>query len=107
VKEDQEALKKMKTATEPKELTPKKWKLAVESLEKTKTQDVLKPIASPSSSAAEVSKILKVMTESFPFTPLSPLGLELTNILQEKEVSSATEGRDRGQKKRRIVNIYK
>jgi hypothetical protein len=63
VKEDQEALKKMKTTTEPKALTPKKRKLATESLEKTKTQDVLKPIASPSSSAAEVSEILKVMTK--------------------------------------------
>ena len=75
VKEDEEALKKMETAAEPKALTPKKRKLVVESLEKMKTQDVLKPIASPSSSAAEVSEILKVMTESFPFTPVSPLGL--------------------------------
>jgi hypothetical protein len=52
-----------------------------ETLKKTKTQDVLKPTASPSSSAAEVSEILKVMTKSFPFTPLSPLGLELTSFL--------------------------
>jgi hypothetical protein len=105
VKEDQETLKKMKTVSEPKALTPKKRKLAIESSEKTKTQDVLKPIASPSSSAAEVSEILKVMTESFPFTPLSPLGLELTSLLQKKEVSSAAEGRDEVQKKRRIMNI--
>jgi hypothetical protein len=105
VKEDEEALKKMETAAEPKALTPKKRKLVVESLEKMKTQDVLKPIASPSSSTVEVSEILKVMIESFPFTPLSPLGLELTSLLQKKEVSSAAEGRDGGQKKRRIVNI--
>jgi hypothetical protein len=84
VKEDQEALKKMKTATEPKTLTPKKRKPAAESLEKTKTQDVLKPTASPSYSAAELSEILKVMTESFPFTPLRPLGLELTSLLQKR-----------------------
>jgi hypothetical protein len=81
VKEEEEALKKMKIASEPKALTPKKWKLVVESLEKTKTRDVLEPIASPSSSAAEVSEILKVMTESFPFTPLSPLGSKLTGLL--------------------------
>jgi hypothetical protein len=105
VKEDQEALNKMKTTLEPKALTPKKRKLAVESLEKTKTQDVPKPIASPSSSVAEVSEILKVMTESFPFTPLSPMGLELTSLLQKKEVSLAAEGKDGGQNKRRIVNI--
>jgi hypothetical protein len=105
VKEDQEALNKMKTTSEPKALTPKKRKLVVESLEKTKTQDVPKPIASPSSSAAEVSEILKVMTESFLFTPLSPMGLELTSLLQKKEVSLAAEGKDGGQKKRLIVNI--
>jgi hypothetical protein len=45
------------------------------------------------------------MTESFPFTPLSPLGLELTSLLHKKEVSSTAKGRDGGQKKRRIVNI--
>jgi hypothetical protein len=62
LKEDGEALKKMKTTSESKALTPKKRKLVVESLEEMKTQDVLKPIASPSSSTAEISEILKVMT---------------------------------------------
>jgi hypothetical protein len=104
VKEDQDNLKKMKTMSELKAMTLKKRKLAEESW-KTKTQDVLKPIANPSSSAAEVLEILKVMTESFPFTPLSPLELELTSLLQKKEVPSAADGRDGGQKKRRIVNI--
>jgi hypothetical protein len=66
---------------------------------------VLKPTTSPSSSAAEVLEILKVMTKSFPFTPLSPLGLELTSLLQKKEVSSAADGRDGGQKKRHMMNI--
>jgi hypothetical protein len=61
---------------------------------------VPKQTASPSSSsAAEVSEILKVMTKSFPFAPLSPLGLELTSLLQKKEISSAAEGRHGGQKK--------
>jgi hypothetical protein len=48
-------------------------------------QDVPKETASPSSSLAEVSKILKVMTESFPFTLLSPLRLELTSLLQKRK----------------------
>jgi hypothetical protein len=82
VKEDQETLKKRKTVPEPKVSAPKKRKLAEKSSEKTKMQDVPKQTASPSlSSAAEVSEILKVMTESFPFALLSPLGLELTSLL--------------------------
>jgi hypothetical protein len=42
-----------------------------------------------SSSAAKVSEILKVMTEPFPFALLSPLRLELTSLLQTREISSA------------------
>jgi hypothetical protein len=72
--------------SQPEVSAPKKWKLAEKTSEKTKTQDVPKLTASPSSSAAEVSKILKVMTESFSFTPLSPLGLELTSLLQKKNL---------------------
>jgi hypothetical protein len=48
-------------------------------------QDVLKQTASPSSSTAEVSEILKVMTEPFPFAPLSPLGLELTTSYRKRK----------------------
>ena len=58
-------MKKIKTVPEPKVSAPKKRKLAKKSSEKTKTQDVPKLTASPSSSAAEVLEILKVMTESF------------------------------------------
>jgi hypothetical protein len=61
VKEDQKALKKQKTPPKPKESAPKKWKLVMISSEETKVQDVPKKIMSPSSSsAAEVSEILKV-----------------------------------------------
>jgi hypothetical protein len=81
VKEDQGTMKKIKIVPEPKVSAPKKRKLAKKSSEKTKTQDVPKLTGSPSSSAAEVSEILKVMIESFPFTPLSPLGLELMSLL--------------------------
>jgi hypothetical protein len=53
----------------------------------------------PSPSTAEVSDILKVMTESIPFALLSPLRL------QSKETASAAEEKVEGQKKRRIVNV--
>jgi hypothetical protein len=59
--------------------------------------------ASPA--AAEVSEILKVMTEFIPFALLSPLRLDLTSLLQSKETASAAKEKSRGQKKRRIVNV--
>jgi hypothetical protein len=105
VKEDQEDLKKRKIVPEPKVSSPKKRKLVEMSSEKAKLENVLKQTASPSSSGAEVSDILKVMTESFPFALLSPLRLEPTSLLQTREISSVVEGRDRGQKKRRMMNI--
>jgi hypothetical protein len=71
-----------------------------------KVQDVPENIMSPTSpSAAEVSEILKVMTESIPFALLSPLRLDLTSLLQSKETASAAEEKVGGQKKRRIVNM--
>jgi hypothetical protein len=94
VKEDQEALKKRETVPEAKLSAPKKRKLAEISSEKSKMQDVPKQTASPSSSStAEVSEILKVMTESFPFALLSPLRLELTSLLHTREISSAGKGK--------------
>jgi hypothetical protein len=58
---------------------------------------------SPSlSSAAEVSEILKVMTEPFPFALLSPLRLDLTGLLQSRETASAGEWNNGGQKKWRM-----
>ena len=65
-----------------------------------------KQTMSPSSSStAEVSEILKVMTEPFPFALLSPLRLDLTSLLQSKEIASATEGKMGGQKKRHMMNV--
>jgi hypothetical protein len=58
-----------------------------------------------SSSVAEVSEILKVMTEPFPFALLSPLRLDLTSLLQSKEIALATEGKNEGQKKQHMMNI--
>ena len=74
VKEDQKALNKQKTLSELKDSAPKKRKLVRISSAKMKVQDVPeKTIGPPSPSAAEVSEILKVMTESIPFALLSPL----------------------------------
>jgi hypothetical protein len=58
-----------------------------------------------SSSTAEVSEILKVMTEPFLFILLSPLRLDLTSLLQSREITSGAEEKNGGQKKRRVMNI--
>jgi hypothetical protein len=55
-------------------------------------------------SATEVEEILKVMTESLPIKLLSPLGLELTNLLQKKDEPSAAK-KAVGRKKQRIVTV--
>jgi hypothetical protein len=97
VNEDQKALKKQKTLSEPKESAPKKRKLVKISSVETKVQDVPKHIMSPSSSfVAEVSAILKVMTEPFPFALLSPMRLDLTSLLQSKEIASTADGKKGG-----------
>jgi hypothetical protein len=54
--------------------------------------------------AAEVAEILKVMTESLPIKLLSPLGPELTMLLQKKDEPSVTKKVD-GEKKRMIGTI--
>jgi hypothetical protein len=98
-KEDHKASKK-KTLPEPKDSAPGKRKLDKISFDDTKVHDVPEKIMSPPSpSTAEVSDILKVMTESIPFALLSPLRL------QSKETASAAEEKVEGQKKRRIVNV--
>jgi hypothetical protein len=55
-------------------------------------------------SAAEEEEILKVMTESLPIKLLSPLGPQLTKLLQKKDEPSATKKSARP-KKRRIVTV--
>jgi hypothetical protein len=68
-----------------------------------------------SSSSVDVSEILKVLTEPFPFAMLSPLGSGLTSLLQSKEkgfgqssggkeTASATEGNAGGHKKHRMMD---
>jgi hypothetical protein len=45
------------------------------------------------------------MTESLPIKLLSPLGPELTKLLQKKDQPSAIKEKTEGQKRRRIVNV--
>jgi hypothetical protein len=62
--------------------------------------------AGPSSpSSVDVSEIMKVMIEPIPFAMLSPLGSNITSLLQSKETASATQGNARGQKKWRMMNV--
>jgi hypothetical protein len=62
--------------------------------------------ADPSSpSSIDVSEIMKVMIEPIPFAMLSPLGSNITSLLQSKETASATRGNARGQKKWRMMNV--
>jgi hypothetical protein len=106
MKADEKALKKMKVAPEPKMQDPKKSKLDEIPSAKPKVDEVLKETLSPSSpTAAEVTEIWEVMTESPPFKLISPLRSELTNLLQKMKVPSATEENIGGQKKWRIVNV--
>jgi hypothetical protein len=61
-----------------------------------KVQDLPeKNAGTSSSSSAGVTEILKVMTEPFLFAMLSPLGSDLTSLLQSKEkgVEKGTEGK--------------
>jgi hypothetical protein len=98
VKEDEKASKKTKTAPEPKVAVSKKRK--AETPEPKITEET--PSTPP---AAEITEILKVMTESLPIKLLSPLRPELTQLLQKKDQPSAVKEKIEGQKKRRIVNV--
>jgi hypothetical protein len=77
----------------------KKRKAEISELKVTEVEE-----ETPSTPPAEVSEILKVMTESLPIKLLSPLGPELTKLLQKKVEPSATQKVD-GQKRRRIGTV--
>jgi hypothetical protein len=100
VKEDEKVLKKRKSTPEPKVTTSKKRKAEIPEPKVTEVEEET-PSTPPTASVAE---FLKVMTESLPIKLLSPLGLELTKLLQKKDEPSATKKAD-GQKKRRIVTV--
>jgi hypothetical protein len=100
VKADEEALKKRKFSPEPKMAASKKRKAAAPEPKAAEIEE-----ETPSTpSAAEVEEILKVMTESLPMKLLSPLGPQLTKLLQKKGEPSAAK-KAVGSKKRRIVTV--
>jgi hypothetical protein len=85
VKEDEEALKKRKSSPKSKVSASKKRKTATS---KPKGAEIEEETPSMPS-ATEVEEILKVMTESLPIKLLSPLGPQLTKLLQKKDEPSA------------------
>jgi hypothetical protein len=101
VKEDEKTSKKRKTTPEPKAANAKKRK--VESPEPKITEAAEEIPSMPP--AVEIAEILKVMTESLPVKLLSPLGPELTKLLQKKDKPPAIKKNTDGQKKRRIVTV--
>jgi hypothetical protein len=100
LKEDEKVLKKRKLTPEPKVAALMKRKAEIPEPKVTEVEEET-PSTPPT---AEVVEILKVMTESLPIKLLSPLGPELTKLLQKKDEPSATKKAD-GQKKRRIVTV--
>jgi hypothetical protein len=100
VREDEKALKKIKSSPEPKVVALKKRKA---STPEPKVAEMEKENP-PTPPAAEVEEILKVMTESLPIKLLSPLGPHLTKLFQKKQEPSATKKAD-GLKRRRIGSV--
>jgi hypothetical protein len=86
VKEDEKILKKRKSTPESKVAALKKRKYATPEPKVTEVEEET-PSTPP---AAEVAEVLKVTTESLPIKLLSPLGPELTKLLQKKDEPSAT-----------------
>jgi hypothetical protein len=104
VKEDENILKKAKSAPEPKAAISKKRKLNITPSSKPKVAEAREEAPS-TPPAAEIAEILKVMTDSLPIKLLSPMGLELMKLLQKKDQPSAVKEKTEGQKIQRIVNF--
>jgi hypothetical protein len=97
IKEDQRVVKKQKVLAEPKDSVPNKQKCVRMSPAEMKVQDVPeKTIDTSPYSSIDVLEILKVMTEPFPFAMLSPLGSDLTSLLQSKEKGFEQSSRGKG-----------
>jgi hypothetical protein len=100
VKADEEALKRRKTSPEPKIAASKKRKAAALEPKAAEIED-----ETPSTpSTAKVEEILKVMTESLPIKLLSPLGPQLTKLLQKKSEPLVAK-KAAGPKRQRIVTF--
>jgi hypothetical protein len=100
IKEDEFFLKKKKSSPEPKVTSSKKRKTTTPEPKVAEIEEG----APLTPSATEVEEFLKVMIESLPIKLLSPLGLELTKLLQKKDEPSAVK-KAVGQKKQRIVSV--
>jgi hypothetical protein len=100
VKEDEKILKKRKSSPESKVAALKKRKAATPEPKVTEVEEET-PSTPP---VVEVEEILKVMAKSLPIKLLSPLGPELTKLLQKKDEPSTTKKVD-GQKKQRIDTV--
>jgi hypothetical protein len=95
-------LKNKKSSPEPKPTTSKKRKTATLEPKMAEIEE-----GAPSTpSATEVEEILKVMTESLPIKLLSPLGPELTKLLQKKDEPSAAK-KVVGEKSRGLLLLCK
>jgi hypothetical protein len=101
VKEDEKVSKKRKSTPEPKAVVSKKRKAQTPEPKITEATEET-PSTPP---VAKIAEILKVMTESLPIKLLSPLGPELTKVLQKKDEPSAIKEKADGHKRRRIVNV--
>jgi hypothetical protein len=101
VKEDEKASKKRKTTPELKATAAKKRK--AESPEPKITEAAEETPSTPP--AAEITEILKVMTESLYIKLQSPLGPELMKLFHKKDEPLATKKKADVQKKRRIVTV--
>jgi hypothetical protein len=97
VKEDENILKKAKSAPEPKAAISKKRKLDMTPSAEPKVDETGEEAPS-TPSAAEVAEFLKVMTDPLPIKLLSPLGPKLTKVLQKKDQPS-TAKEAKGKKK--------
>jgi hypothetical protein len=100
IKEDEIFLKKKKSSPEAKVTTSKKRKTTTLELKMAEIEEG----ASFTPSATEVEEILKVMTESLPIKLLSPMGLELTKLLQKKDEPLAAK-KAVGRKKQMIITV--
>jgi hypothetical protein len=116
---------KKKRLTKKPKLTPepsasKKRKIISSSHEEEERSSPPKHFAeTPSETSISVIEILEVMTEPLPFTMLSPLGSELTSLLQpqkkdaretvevEAEKGPSAPGGGNAQKKRHMMNVMR
>jgi hypothetical protein len=95
VKEDEKVSEKRKSTPEPKVAVSKKRKAETPEPKITEATEET-PLMPP---AVEIAEILMIMTESLPIKLLSPLGPELTQLLQKKDQPSVLKKKTEGQKK--------